>query len=153
MNFFKKLFSKSVEKEEPVKEEPVDVMKIAKVIGPSIDKIAKDVFITYRENLLSEPITYIVPAVWGAKKDGALTTSQMEMHGQIAPVIKEMIEAFKVKKDLSVDQKFAIGFLIRRFIISKITYMIELVKNRGTSKTTSEDQSQDLENIKPMGNA
>ena len=114
------------------REEPEDVMKITKVIGPLIDKTANEIFMSFHARLLTEPITYIVPAVWGAKKEGELEDTQKEMNTQIIPVIKELFDALKIQ-DLSGAQQYAIGFLIRGFIISKITYMIEAYKSRSNN--------------------
>ena len=78
-------------------EEPEDVMKITKVIGPLIDKTANEIFMSYHARLISEPITYIVPAVWGAKKEGELEDTQKEMNRQFIPVIKELFDSLKIQ--------------------------------------------------------
>ncbi len=138
MSFLNRLFSKN-----KTDEKHEDVLKIATIIGPTIDKIVVEVFAAYRKELLAEPITYIVPAVWGAKKDGELTTTQKEMNEQIAPVIEEILGEFH-SEDISVPQEFAIGFLIRGLIISRITYMIEGTNNRTIMM---------LDHLEPMGTA
>jgi len=63
MKILKKLFSRRLKEEGPK-----DVMRITRVIGPLIDKTAEEIFITYKTRLLSEPITYIVPAVGGQRR-------------------------------------------------------------------------------------
>lgn len=152
MKILNKIFSKYVQKEEPE-----NVLMISKIIGPIIDKKANDIFMYYREKLLTEPITYIVPAVWGAKEGGELTVAQKEMNSRIAPVIAEIFDAFQLK-DLRGAQEYAIGFLIRGLFISKITYMIETLRSLINDKDTiyknpTDYQSIDLENIEPVGNA
>jgi len=109
-------------------------MRISRVIGPLIDKTAEEIFISYKTRLLSEPIIYIVPAVWGAKKEGELEDTQKEINIKVIPVINELFDALRIR-DLSGAQEFAIGFIIRGLIISKITYMIEAVRNRGIRMT------------------
>ena len=42
----------------------IGILKIKEII----DKTTDTIFNSYRETLLTEPITYIVPAVWGEKK-------------------------------------------------------------------------------------
>ncbi len=138
MSFLNRLFSKN-----KADKKHEDVLKIATIIGSTIDKIVVEVFAAYRKELLAEPITYIVPAVWGAKKDGELTETQKEMNGNIAPVVNDVLKAFEFN-GLSAAQEFAIGFIIRGLIISKITYMIEGVKNRTTDM---------LDQQEPMGSA
>ncbi|MBW1741182.1 MAG: hypothetical protein JRJ42_08630 [Deltaproteobacteria bacterium] len=150
MKILDRFFSKGVKKERPQ-----DVMEIGiiKVIGPLIDRTANRIFTLYKTRLLTEPITYIVPAVWGAKKDGELTVTQKEIYKQVAPVIKEIFDAFQFKA-LNDAQAFAVGFLIRGLIISKITYMIELIKNQTMSKKISEESETDiLEHLEPAGTA
>ncbi len=138
MSFLNKIFFKRIKNEKPE-----DVLKIATIIGPTIDKIVIEVFAAYKKELLAETITYIVPAVWGAKKDGELTTTQKEMNEQIAPVIEEILEEFH-SEHISVPQEFAIGFLIRGLIISRITYM-----NEGTNNRTITI----LDHLEPLGTA
>ena len=82
----------------------------------------------YQTRLLTQPISYIVPAVWGAKKEGELEDTQKEINKQIIPVIKELFAALE-SKDLDAPQEYAIRFLIRGLIISKITFMIGMMKN------------------------
>jgi hypothetical protein len=148
MKVLGKLFSKGTNKEKPE-----DVMEIPRIIGPLIDKSVTEIFATYKMKLLSEPITYIVPAVWGAKKDGELTAKQKEINMQVAPIIRRIFEILDLK-DVSGAQEFAIGFLIRGLIISKITYMIEMMKNKAANKTDSGQKNTDiLFNLEPLGNA
>ncbi len=109
--------------------------------------------ISYREKLVTGPITYIVPAVWGAIKGGELDRTQKEMNQQIAPVIDEIFQLLQIK-DLSVPKQFAIGFIIRGLFVSKITYMIEAFKNRTINKVNSGYENiYSIENIEPLGSA
>ncbi len=148
MKILDKFFSKSTKNHEPE-----DVMKIARIIGPLVDKKVQEIFGEYKMKLLNEPITYIVPAVWGAKKDGELTATQKEINEQVVPVIIKIIESFQVR-NLSGAQAFAIGFLTRGLIIAKITYMIEGVKNRVTNKNSSWEENTDiLKDLEPLGTA
>jgi len=127
IKILRKLFSRRLRRKEPE-----DVMKITRLIGPLIDKTAKEIFMTYQTRLLTQPISYIVPAVWEAKKEGELEDTQKEINRQIIPVIKELFAALE-SKDLDAPQEYAIGFLIRGLIVSKITFMIGMMKNQGIS--------------------
>ncbi|MFB3925590.1 MAG: hypothetical protein ACE14T_06010 [Syntrophales bacterium] len=124
---------------------------MTKIIGPLLDKAANDIFLAHKKTLLSEPITYIVPAVWSASKDGKLTAEQENISKQVLPVIKEIFAVMEIG-NMTEAQKFAVGFLVRGLIISKITYMIEALKNRLFALNV-----QNIDNIihqmKPMGNA
>lgn len=135
------------------KENLEDVVKVAKIIGPLIDGTANEIFTSYNTKLLSEPITYIVPAVWGARKDGELTATQKEINKQVAPVIKKVFESLQLR-DLGGAQEFALWFLIRGLIIAKITYLIEAFKKLVNDKTDSEKQHPNiLYDLVPLGNA
>ncbi len=94
-----------------------------------IDKSATKIFISHKNELLLEPITYIIPAVWGKIKQGELTGSQKEIHKRIDPLITDIMEILELD-DLNETQEFAIEYLIRGLIISKITYLIEASKHR-----------------------
>ena len=149
MKILNKLFSRDVKE----KKQPEDIMKIARIIGPLIDETAQGIFVAYNDELLTEPMTYIVPAIWGAKKEGELTATQKEIHKKIEPVLNEIIESL-VLKEVSEAQKFAIGFIIRGYIISKITYMIEMVKREDHKRIDLEEQKIDLlKSVEPYGNA
>ena len=116
-----KYISLTVAKEE----ESQKILKAKRII----DNTANEIFLSHKNNLLSEPITYIMPAIWGETKDGNLTSAQREITEKIEPVINRLMRLFEFE-NLNKAQKFAVGYLIRGLIISKITYMIEALKNQ-----------------------
>jgi hypothetical protein len=125
------------------------ILKIKEII----DKTTNMIFDSYREMLLTEPITYIVPAVWGERKDGKLTTIQMEINKKIVPTINSIMELLELG-DLNGDQRFAVGYLIRGLLISKIAYMIEAFRNQDFDEHGSNNKESDLlRQIEPLGNA
>ena len=107
----------------------IGILKIKEII----DKTTDTIFNSYREKLLTEPITYIVPAVWGEKKDGKLTVTQEEINRKIVPMIRNIMAIFELE-DINKAQRFAIGYLIRGLVTSKITYMIEASRNRADER-------------------
>jgi hypothetical protein len=130
-----------------------DIMQIADIIGPMIEKAVWDIFVGYRVELLSEDITFVIPAIWGAKKDGELTSTQRAINEQIVPVIKRIFELLDLR-DLDSSQEFALNYLIRGLIIAKITYMIEAFRSRLKDKTLDEQNLKAaLLHFKPQGNA
>lgn len=148
MKILDKLFSQGKKKKKPE-----DIMDIAKIIGPLIDKMAHEIFMLHKKRLFIEPITYIVPAVWGAKQGGELTATQKEINRRVVPVIEQIFEALALK-DPDVAQEYAIGFLIRGSIISKIAYIIEMARNQVTDRINlMEQEAHVLENLEPVGNA
>jgi hypothetical protein len=133
--------------------EPQDIMKIANIIGPLLDGVVHDIFIAYRMELLSEPITYIVPAVWGAKKEGDLTPVQKDIYARVTPAINKAFDSLQMG-NLRSDQEFALNFLIRGIVISKITYMIEAFRSRLNERSLDEQSLKEaLLRFKPVGNA
>ena len=128
-------------------------MQIADIIGPMIEKAVWDIFVSYRVELLSEEITFIIPAIWGAKKDGELTSTQKAINEQIAPVIKRIFELLDIR-DMDSSQEFALNYLVRGLIVSKITYMIEAFRSRLKDRTLDEQSLNDaLMRFKPQGSA
>ena len=128
-------------------------MQIANAIGPLLDGVANDIFIAYRIELLSEPITYIVPAIWGAKKEGELTPVQKYINAQAIPVINKVFNLLRIK-NIDSGQEFALYFLIRGIIIAKITFMIEAFRGRLSERSMDEQSLKEaLMRFKPQGSA
>jgi hypothetical protein len=146
MSILKKLLGR-IGKQKP----PKDILAIAKIIGPLIDDAVNQIFTRHQLILLQTPVTYIVPAVWGAQKDGEPDATQMEINRQVEPVISEIFEMLATKH-LDTTQEFAIGFLVRGLFISKIAYMIEVLKNRTIEQNIEKDTNM-LSGIEPLGNA
>jgi hypothetical protein len=111
-----------------------EIPKITSVIGPLVENLAKEIFTGYSTHLVNRPLTYIVPGVWGASAEGELSVSQKEIFLKVSPVVEQIIAAFAFEK-LNDPQKFALGYLIRGLLISKITFMIEASKNRALNPT------------------
>jgi hypothetical protein len=130
-----------------------DIMQIADIIGPLIEKAVWDIFVSYRVELLSAEIIFIIPAIWGAKKDGELTSTQRAINEQIVPVIERIFELLDIR-GLDSSQEFALNYLIRGLIIAKITYMIEAFRSRLKERTLDEQSLKDaLLHFKPQGSA
>ena len=130
-----------------------DLMKISKIVRLTIDGTVMEIVRSYKMELLSEPIDYIVPAVWGAKKDGDLDATQKEIHTQLSPVVNRIIDLFKFEEKNDA-QEFALGFLIKSLFISKICYMIDGVKKGFANKLGRRDNNTSiLSNVEMLGSA
>ncbi|MFC1867154.1 hypothetical protein ACFL0H_03365 [Thermodesulfobacteriota bacterium] len=101
-----------------------EILRIKEII----DKTTNTIFTSYKKDLLFEPITYIIPAVWGKIKQGRLTESQKEIYSTIGSMIKNIMEILELE-ELNDAQLFAIEYFIRGLVISKIAYLIEAFKN------------------------
>ncbi len=129
-----------------------DVVSFARTIEKLIDETSLEIFKKYNETLLRESNIYIVPAVWGAVKDGELTATQKEIHARIGPVIEKILDSL-CHEALSPAQKFAIGYLVRGLFISKTIYMIEFYKNLSKGHISLGDDHTNLKDIEIVGHA
>jgi len=128
-------------------------VEFARAIERLIDRTSLEIFRIYKSTLLSEPNVYIVPAVWGAAKNGELTEIQKDIHKRVAPVIQEIL-ALLHQEDLNISQQFAVGYILRGFFISKIIYMIEFYKNLSNENHTAPaKEAVNLQDIEPWGHA
>ncbi|KPA19467.1 hypothetical protein MHK_000317 [Candidatus Magnetomorum sp. HK-1] len=125
-NLMDRLFFWQTSKPEETSE---DMLEIARKIGPLIDEITNKIFMDHRDTLIREPITYIVPAVWGAIKDGKLTRVQKDINRRFDPVVHKVLSHL-VPESATPAQRYAIAYILRGLMISKITFMIEGFKNR-----------------------
>ncbi len=132
---------------------PEDLTQITRIIGPIINKTACDIVKLQAIRLLTGPIDYIIPAVWGARLDGELEPTQKEIHRRITSLTEHLFDMLHLE-DLSQAQKFAVGFLMRELIISKIVFLIQLAKNQAAGKfNTGEYHTDILNHLSPLGNA
>jgi len=135
------------------KKDSEDILIPANIISARIDKMAWDIFSSFRMELLAEPITYIVPAVWGAKKDGELTPLQEKIHDRLKTQIEGVFNILELK-NLTPSQECAVKYLIRDLLITKIVYMIESFRAKLDETALNERCIEDyLKNIEPKGSA
>ena len=146
MNFFRKGRG-----EEANSGSPGDVTRIAKLIGPLIDGISKNIFNEYHELLLREPITYIVYAVWGAKSDGELTREQTAINGKIIPVLHDVMNALDIGT-ITQEQTYAVEYIVRSLLISKIVVSIEMTRAKLSGLTGWTGLRNENEHRKPPSN-
>ena len=135
------------------KEEKPDITRLGKSMGDRVDRLAHEIFVSHRSVLFFEHATFIVPAVWGAKKEGILTSVQKDINGRVEPVIRELMMDLDLEEP-SDAQKFAVEFMIRGLLITKITYMLELGKNMGLACHGKDQQEKHpLTDMEPLGRA
>lgn len=95
------------------------ILKIKEIIDETTDTI----FSLHKKDLLNNPITYIIPAVWGRIGKGDLNPKQKNIYLSIESMVRDVIEIMEFD-DLTDSQRFSIEYLIRGLVISKITYLI-----------------------------
>ncbi len=109
-------------------DESSSILKIKEIIDETTDTI----FSLHKKDLLNNPITYIIPAVWGRIGKGDLNPKQKNIYLSIESMVRDVIEIMEFD-ELTDSQRFSIEYLIRGLVISKITYLI------ASSKTSERD--------------
>ncbi len=126
---------------------------VTDAIGALIEKSTWEIFLKYRNELLAEDITYIVPAVCGAEKSGELTPLQEEIHNQITPNLQEIFRKLEIY-DTMDDHSFAVRYIVRNMIITKIIYIIESFRNKFHAHNLNErSKMMLLKELAPYGHA
>jgi hypothetical protein len=108
------------------------ILRIKQIIDETTDTI----FSIHKKDLLVNPITYIVPAVWGRVKKGDLNPKQKNIFLSIETMVRNVIEIMEFD-ELTDSQRFSIEYLIRGLVISKIAYLI------ASSKTNEKENFND----------
>ncbi len=143
MDFLKRMFSK---KQEKPPEEPVDITARAKRINALIDSSVNEIVKLNLPTFLTNPITYIVYAVWGANGREGIDDTQKDINSRIEPVIKQAKDLIDLP-DIPADRAYTMDFLLRGLYISKSTYMIELARNQlhRYSEQSHEEESEKID--------
>ncbi|NTW17939.1 MAG: hypothetical protein HGA41_10865, partial [Syntrophaceae bacterium] len=72
---------------------------------------------------------------------------------KVAPVVEEIFRLLRMT-DLDSSQEFALNYLVRGIIVSKMTYMIEAFRNRLNERSVDEQSLKEaLLRFKPVGSA
>ncbi len=135
-------------------EMPEDIMRVPRVVEPLLNKAALDIVDSYKGRLLIEPISYVVPAIWGVKEKGKIDKVQKEIHRQVTPLIDEIVDSLDLEFQ-NASQKFTVDYLVKGLIVAKITYMIEALKNQMNENSSRGDlqENESLASIEPIGRA
>jgi hypothetical protein len=148
MNEYCKQFSN-----ESQKEQTEDFLKITELARPLIYNTAGEIVKIYKMELFSQPADYIIPAIWGAKKGGEIDATQQKIYMQFIPVYNDLLKFFQCD-ELNASQEFAIGFLVRELLISKIAYMVDGIRNMAIQKMCRKEQDPYIINhIEAVGSA
>jgi hypothetical protein len=127
----------------------VDILRIKEMI----DKTTDTIFAAYQEKLLSEPITYIVQAVWTKNNMEKLTPNQKKIKKRITSLINDIMGILDFK-DINESQQFSIEYLIKGLAVSKITYLIEAFKNQYKTQSMPVERNMNLlDQLKTFWNA
>ena len=108
-----------------------------------IDEVVDEVILTHFQELLPKPIRYVVSAIWGADKEKEIDQLQKRINRRTEPIVRETIEALMIP-DLSGDQQYALGYLIRGLMVSRIGYLIEKLKVKLLVEASETKKTQDV---------
>jgi len=117
------------------------------------DRISFAIFKKYCKTLLEEPITYIVWAVWGVRNEGEIDDVQVGIKKLVVAEMQRVMELMKWES-LSDEQMLTVLYIVRGYIISKITYMIKAYKAKSFESAMIGERSRiSLSLLQPMGTA
>lgn len=125
----------------------------AKKIEPMIEKLCQNIVRDHRDSLLSHEITYVVPAVWGASPDGPLNDEQKAIHAMVAEVVGKVMAVIDLR-EVPPAQEYAVAYLLRGLIVSKIAFQLEGLKyHLMCMAAPNQDPAPCLQDFETMGNA
>jgi hypothetical protein len=131
----------------------MEILRITRAIAPLLDDLTNTLFRDYNPHLLTQPLDYIVPAVWGAKLDGTLDDTQQAIHARVKPVVEQVFRTLELTNTRDA-QDYAILYLIRGYIISRIIFSIAELRHQIMQRMahpTPENQA--IGRMDPIGNA
>jgi len=131
----------------------LDTTRLAKKIGPRLNKLANELFRTHMNELVNQPRIYVVPGIWGAKKDGVLTQTQKEIHDQVKPVLKAVLAELDLDR-LNPEQHYAVEYLVRELLVYCLVFLREMALRGIKEETEAEKEAaEDLERMETVGEA
>ncbi len=131
----------------------MEIMRITRVIAPLLDELTNSLFRENNALFLSKPLDYIVPAVWGAKMDGALDTAQQQIHVRIQPVLEQVVTALALQQ-VDDAQEYAIRYIIRGYIISRIIFSVAELRHQILQRMLQAAPGEGaIQSLEPIGNA
>ncbi|MCE5244608.1 MAG: hypothetical protein ABFD98_10210 [Syntrophobacteraceae bacterium] len=98
------------------------IAEIPVLIGPIIDESIRQVFKISGHKFLADLVDGVVYTVWGCKTSNKKAYSQREISQVVVPLMEEIRGIFEVA-NLNSAQQFALDYLIRGFIMSRVLRM------------------------------
>jgi hypothetical protein len=126
---------------------------IIRNVNALIERVAACIFKSHAQDLVNEDVSYIIYATWGAKERGQLTETQKIIHNKIDPEVRAIYDSLRLES-IADPQSMAIYSLIRGFVIFKILFMVEHLRNQlGNYRSSEKDAVQEvLHHIRTIGN-
>ena len=128
-------------------------LRLAKVIGPEIDRMANEIFLLYTRRLDLNPPTHIIAAVWGNKANETLDELQQYIVQKVTFKVQKIL-ALLTSDQTDPSQMFAMEFIVKGLLITKVLYMLEVLKSKiEKDVNVGGAQREPLESIDPIGHA
>jgi len=125
----------------------------AKAIEPLVDKLCQDIVRAHRNSLLTHEVTYVVPAVWGVSPQGPLNEEQKAIHAMVVQVVDKVMAIIDMRQAQPA-QEYAVAYLLRGLIISKVAFQIEGLKYHLLSMSAPRGEADQVQrDFETMGNA
>jgi hypothetical protein len=142
---WRKLFS--------LKEITTPDISIIRVVNTLVERLTSRIFEDYARDLVKSDTSYIIYAAWGAKESGHLTETQKSIHNKIDPEVRAIYDSLKLG-NLGNAQSMAIYSLIRGFVIFKILFMVEHLRNNLSHAKSADHETvrEVLQHIRAIGN-
>ena len=103
-------------------------MSIMNGLIEQVEEATKKIFNSNAVELLNEPLTNVVAAVWGVQTDeNQPTSTQRKIDHTIRPIIRKIQDAIETE-EFSGAKDCVIDYLIKRLVISEIVFMIQCYK-------------------------
>lgn len=138
--------------ESPKSQQPDDVMGVARSVEILLDGLASRTFSEYGRELIHHDVSYVVPAIWGVAKETELTATQKSIYEMATPVLSQAASALEIGR-LGPSQQFAIGYILRSLVITKLGYMLEAAKRQQAEDKLSAQKLSYLDEMEPVGRA
>jgi hypothetical protein len=128
-------------------------LTIIRIVNALIERLSHNIFETYARELIKEDESYIIYAAWGARESGHLTEIQECIHKKVDPEVRAIFDSLKLGR-IADSQSMAINSLIRGFVVFKILFMVERLRNQLGNSRPKENETvqQVLHHIRAIGN-
>ena len=128
-------------------------LRLAKLIGPEIDRLANEIFLLYTRRRDLNPTTHIIAAVWGNKANETLDELQQYLVQKVTFKVQKIL-AVLTSEQTDPSQMFAMEFIVKGLLITKVLYMLEVLKSKmHKDLNVGSTQGEPLESIDPIGHA
>ena len=128
-------------------------LRLAKLIGPEVDRLANEIFLLYTRRRDLNPTTHIIAAVWGNKANETLDELQQYIVQKVTFKVQKILTLL-TSEQTDPSQAFAMEFIVKGLLITKVLYMLEVLKSKMQKDLSMGRTPHDpLETIDPIGHA